>query len=188
MSANKFKFLVPFAGAVITAGSAYEIGRQQSQTAIEIAKIKANTAMELAKLDAKAQMDRLIVKGELDKTVLIETNKVIPNNTGTINSPLEYGELKDLIINFDFSNLPFETLVGITLFFGTVTSLICILFLGLYITIYKMDLPFENYYSGFMLKLVNFIKPYSDWFIIFYLTLLVTTQMILFILSLRLLS
>jgi hypothetical protein len=215
MSVNKLKFLVPFAGVVISAGSAYEIGRQQSRTAIEIAKIKTNAAIELSKLEAKAKMERLIAKGELDKIISqTEANKAINNNipssesvknlnlqdtivsgqsnvlndTKFINSPLEIDRFKELISNFDLSNLPFETLIGITIFSGTIASLICILFLGLYVTVYKMDLPFENYYSGFMLKLVNFVKPYSDGFIVFYLTLLVTAQMILFLLSLRLLS
>lgn len=133
-------------------------------------------------------MDKMIAKAELDKIVKDEINKVISNNSETINSPLELGELKDLIINFDFNSLPFKTLVSITLFAGTLTSLMCILFLNIYVSIYKLNLPLENYYSGYMLKLVNFVKPYSNEFIVFYLTILVSVQMILFILSLRLLS
>ncbi len=133
-------------------------------------------------------MDRMIAKAELNKIVKNEANKAISNNFETVNSPLELGELKDLIFNFDFNNLPLETLVGIALFAGTLTSLMCILFLSIYVSIYKLDLPLENYYSGYMLKLVNFVKPYSDGFIVFYLTILVSVQTILFILSLRLLS
>jgi hypothetical protein len=188
MTTNKLKIIAPVAGAVITAGAAYLAGSQQSRTAIEVAKIEANSRIEVAKIEVNGQMDRIIAKAEFDKTVKIETNKIISNNTETVNSPLELGELKDFILNFDLSSLPFETLVGITLFAGALTSLICILFLGIYVSIYKLDLPLENHYSGYMLKLVNFVKPYSDGFIVFYLTILVSIQTILFILSLRLLS
>lgn len=188
MTANKLKIIAPVAGAVITAGAGYLAGSQQSHTAIEVAKIEAASRIEVAKIEVNGQMDRIIAKAEFDKTVKIETNKIISTNPETINSPLELGELKDFILNFDLSNLPFETLVGITLFAGALTSLICILFLGIYVSIYKLDLPLENHYSGYMLKLVNFVKPYSDGFIVFYLTILVSIQTILFILSLRLLS
>jgi hypothetical protein len=188
MTTNKLKIIGPIAGAVIIAGGAYSAGSQQSRTAIEIAKIEANSRIEVAKIEVNGQMDLMLAKAEFDKTVKVETNKIISNNTETVNSPLELGELKDFIINFDLSSLPFETLVGITLFAGTLTSLVCILFLGIYVSIYKLDLPLENHYSGYMLKLVNFVKPYSDGFIVFYLTILVSIQTILFILSLRLLS
>jgi hypothetical protein len=39
-----------------------------------------------------------------------------------------------------------------------------------------------------MLKLVNFVKPYSDGFIVFYLTILVSVLTILLLVGLRLLS
>lgn len=186
MNTSKLKIIAPVAGATITAG--YMAGSQNLHTAIEAAKIEVSSKIEVAKIDVNGQMDRMIAKAELDKIVKDEANKVISNNSETINSPLELGELKDLIINFDFNSLPFETLVDIALFAGTLTSLMCILFLSIYVSICKLDLPLENYYSGYMFKLVNFIKPYSDGFIVFYLTILVSVQMILFILSLRLLS
>jgi hypothetical protein len=188
MTNNKLKIIAPIAGTVITTGAAYFAGSQQSHTAIEVAKIEAASRIEATRLEVNGQMDRLIVKAEFDKIAKAETKQAISNNTETANSPLELGELKDWIINFDPTSLTFETLVGIALFAGTLTSLLCILFLGIYVSIYKLDLPLENHYSGFTLKLVNFVKPYSDGFIVFYLTILVSVQLILFILSLRLLS
>jgi hypothetical protein len=188
MTNNKLKIIAPVAGTVITAGAGYFAGSQQSYTAIEVAKIEAASKLEVAKLEIKGSMDLMLAKAELDKTAKVEANKAIINNSETANSPLELGELKDLIINFDPTSLTFETLVGIALFAGTLTSLLCILFLGIYVSIYKLDLPLENHYSGYMLKLVNFIKPFSDGFIVFYLTILVSVQTILFILGLRLLS
>ena len=187
---NKLKIIVPAAGITVSAISAYESGRQQSITAIEVAKIEANSKIEVANIETKAQMNRLLAKADLSKNpVKAEADPLnVINNIESINSPLEIEQLKDLITNFDLSDLPFEILVGVAIFSGTTTSLLCILFLAIYVSVYKLDLPFENYYSGYMLKLVNFVKPFSDWFIVFYLTILVSTQMILFILSLRLLS
>ena len=188
MTNNKLKIIAPIGGAIVTGVIGLIIGSQQSRTAIEIAKIEANSRIEVAKIEVNGQMDLMLAKAEFDKTVKVETNKIISNNTETVNSPLELGELKDFIINFDLSSLPFETLVGITLFAGTLTSLVCILFLGIYVSIYKLDLPLENHYSGYMLKLVNFVKPYSDGFIVFYLTILVSVLTILLLVGLRLLS
>jgi hypothetical protein len=187
---NKLKIIAPVVGVTITSLAVYESGRQQSITAIEVVKIEANSKIEVENIETKAQMDRLLAKADLSKNPVkteADPSNVV-NNVESINSPLEIEQLKDLITNFDLSNLPFEILVGVAIFFGTATSLLCILFLAIYVSVYKLDLPFENYYSGYMLKLVNFVKPFSDWFIVFYLTILVSTQMILFILSLRLLS
>jgi FlaG/FlaF family flagellin (archaellin) len=188
MTNNKIKIIAPAAGAILTAVSGYYAGSQQSQTALEVAKIEAASRIEVAKIEVKGQMDVMVAKAELNKTAKAEANKAIINNSETANSPLELGELKDWIINFDPTSLTFETLVGIALLAGTLTSLLCILFLGIYVSIYKLDLPLENHYSGYMLKLVNFVKPYSDGFIVFYLTILISVQTILFILGLRLLS
>lgn len=201
MSMNKFKIIVPTIGVVASSAAAYEVGRQQSKTAmevsiqesktaIEIATIQANSNIEVAKIGAKSQIDLLTVKADLSKNLVkAEANQSnVINNVESVNSPLEIGELKDLILNFDFSDLSFEILVGICIFTGTFASLWCIFFLVIYVTVYKLDLPLENYYSGYMLKLINFVKPFSNGFIGIYLTLLVCAQMTLFILSLRLLS
>lgn len=186
MSTNKIKLIVPVVGVVITSGASYLAGSQYSYTEIEVAKIEAASRIEVAKIEAKGQMDIMLAKTELSNSVKVEANKISDNYPA--NSPLELGELKDWIINFDYSSLSFETLVGITLLSGALTSLICILFLSIYVSVYKLDLPLENYYSGYILKLVNFVKPFSDGFIVFYLTILVCTQSILLILGLRLLS
>lgn len=188
MTNNKLKIIAPIGGAIVTGVIGLIIGSQQSRTAIEVAKIEAASRIEITRLEVNGQMDRIIVKAEFDKIAKAETNKIISNNTETANSPLELGELKDWIINFDPTSLPFETLIGVFLLSGSLTSLLCILFLGIYVSIYKLDLPLENHYSGYMLKLVNFVKPYSDGFIVFYLTILVSIQTILLIVGLRLLS
>jgi hypothetical protein len=145
MNTSKLKIIAFVTGTPITAG--YIAGSQNLYIVIEIAKIEASSRIKVVKIDVNGQIDRMIVKAELNKIVKDETNKVISNNSETINFPLELKELKDLIINFDFNSLPFKTLVGITLFAGTLTSLICILFLNIYIFIYKLDLSLKNYYS-----------------------------------------
>lgn len=188
MNTNKLKIITPVGGIVVTAIGTYVAGANHSQTTIEVAKIEAASRIEVAKIETKAQMDIVLAKAELDNTVKAEAKQAISNNSVNANSPLELEELKDLIINFDPGNLSFETLVAIPLFTETLTSLLCILFLSIYVSIYKFDQPLENYYSEYMLKLVNFVKPYSDGFIVFYLSILVSTQTILLILSLRLLS
>ena len=188
MTNNKLKIIAPIGGVIATGAIGLIIGNKESQTTIEVAKIEAASRIEVAKIEVNGQMDRIIAKAEFDKTVKIETNKIISNNTETINSPLELGELKDWIINFDPTSLSFETLVALLLLSGSLTSLLCILFLSIYVSIYKLNLPLENYYSGYMLKLVNFVKPYSDGFIVFYLTILVSVLTILLLVGLRLLS
>jgi len=188
MTNNKLKLLTPVGGAIATGVFGYIIGNKESLTSIEVAKIEAASRIEVAKIETKAQMDVILAKAELERTVKAEANKIISNNTETANSPLELGELKDWIINFDPTSLSFETSVALLLLSGSLTSLLCILFLSIYVSIYKLNLPLENYYSGFMLKLVNFVKPYSDGFIVFYLTILVSVLIILLIVGLRLLS
>src|ERR1700760_1384324 len=123
MNTGKLKIIAPVAGATITAITGYMASSQNLHTAIEVVKIEASSRIEVAKIDVNGQMDRMIAKNELNKIVKNEANKAIFNNSETVNSPLELGELKDLIINFDFNNLPFETLVGIALFARTLTSL-----------------------------------------------------------------
>jgi hypothetical protein len=177
MTNNKLKIIAPIGGVIATGAIGLIIGNKESQTTIEVAKI-----------EAKNQMDLVLAKAELEKIAKAEANKIIPTNPETANSPLELGELKDWIINFDPTSLSFETLVALLLLSGSLTSLLCILFLSIYVSIYKLNLPLENYYSGFMLKLVNFVKPYSDGFIVFYLTILVSVLTILLLVGLRLLS
>jgi hypothetical protein len=188
MTNNKLKIIAPIGGVIATGAIGLIIGNKESQTTIEVAKIEAASRIEVAKIEAKNQMDLVLAKAELEKIAKAEANKIIPTNPETANSPLELGELKDWIINFDPTSLSFETLVALLLLSGSLTSLLCILFLSIYVSIYKLNLPLENYYSGYMLKLVNFVKPYSDGFIVFYLTILVSVLTILLLVGLRLLS
>lgn len=194
--------------------TAKEIEIIKAQTAKEIAIINANSAKEVAQIESMSKNSDIkdiknyleAIKSNLNTSdspfnsnssnILKENSKleeimkpnIIESKYEFISCPLENSWFNDLITNFDLSNLPFEILVAFTIFFGSTTSLVCILFLALYVSIYRLDQPLENYYSGILLKLVNFIKPYSDGFIIFYLSLLVSSQMILLILSLTLLT
>jgi hypothetical protein len=188
------KIVAPIVGVAITGAFGYGVGANQSRSLIEVANINANSNKEIALINAQKDLEitRLkleSVNSKIDSVKTESANFLLDSTNLSLDSTnIKQSSFIDFEAMKEFFYSSFEHLTGGTLFFGSITSLFCIICLIGYVTLFRLKAPIEDNYSGYTLKFLKFLEPFSTTLISFYLSILVSIQIMFLILSISLLS